>query len=89
MAFTDGTVTDMAVVATLVPNEKKRRRKWRLFVLIGIDWQPKTVYRCYRHRFAIKASYRILRRVVPIASPHSLPVSDLRFPTQTFYRKAL
>lgn len=62
--FTDGTVAEMAVVATLVPNkEKKRRRKWLLFVLIGIDWKPETVYRHYRFRFAIEASYRILRRV--------------------------
>lgn len=62
--FTDGTVAEMAVVATLVPNkEKKRRRKWLLFVLVGIDWKPKTVYRRYRFRFAIEASYRILRRV--------------------------
>ena len=36
--FTDGTTVDMAVVATLVPNkEKRRRRKWLLYVLIGID----------------------------------------------------
>lgn len=62
--FTDGTVADMAVMATLVPSkEKKRRRKWLLFVLIGIDWKPETVYRRYRFRFAIEASYRILRRV--------------------------
>jgi len=62
--FTDGTVVDMAVVATLVPNkQKKRRRKWVLFVLIGVDWNPKTVYRRYRFRFGIEASYRILRRV--------------------------
>jgi putative transposase len=62
--FTDGTVVDMAVVATLVPNkQKKRRRKWLLFVLIGVDWKPKTVYRRYRFRFGIEASYRILRRV--------------------------
>lgn len=62
--FTDGTVAEMAVVATLVPNkEKKVRRKWLLFVLIGVDWNPKTVYRRYRFRFAIESSYRILRRV--------------------------
>jgi hypothetical protein len=62
--FTDGTTAEMAVVATLVPNkQKKRRRKWLLFVLIGIDWTPKTVYRRYRSRFGIEASYRILRRV--------------------------
>jgi hypothetical protein len=62
--FTDGTTVDMAVVATLVPNkEKRRRRKWLLFVLVGVDWKPKTVYRRYRFRFGIEASYRILRRV--------------------------
>jgi putative transposase len=62
--FTDGTTADMAVVATLVPNkEKRRRRKWMLFVVIGIDWKPKTIYRRYRFRFGIETSYRILRRV--------------------------
>ena len=62
--FTDGTAVEMAVVATLVPNkEKKRRRKWLLFVVIGIDWEPKTIYRRYRFRFGIESSYRILRRV--------------------------
>lgn len=62
--FTDGTVADMTVVATLPFNkQKQRRRKWLLFVLIGIDWQPKTVYRRYRFRFGIEASYRILRRI--------------------------
>ena len=54
----------MAVVATLTPNKEKRlRRKWLLFVLIGLDWMPKTVYRRYRSRFGIETSYRILRRV--------------------------
>jgi putative transposase len=62
--FTNGPTVDMVVVATLVPNkEKRRRRKWMLFVTIGIDWQPKTVYRRYRFRFGIETSYRILRRV--------------------------
>ena len=62
--FTDGTTADMAVVATLVPNkEKRRRRKWMLFVVIGLDWKPKTIYRRYRFRFGIETSYRILRRV--------------------------
>ena len=62
--FTNGITVDMAVVATLVPNkEKRRRRKWLLFVVIGIDWKPKTIYRRYRFRFGIEASYRILRRV--------------------------
>lgn len=62
--FTDGTCVEMAVVATLVPNkDKQRRRKWLLFVLIGLDWRPSTVYRRYRTRFGIETSYRILRRV--------------------------
>ncbi|GIV76725.1 MAG: hypothetical protein KatS3mg050_1119 [Litorilinea sp.] len=62
--FTDGTTVDMAVVATLVPGKDKvRRRKWLLFVVIGLDWAPKTIYRRYRFRFGIEASYRILRRV--------------------------
>ena len=62
--FTDGTSAEMAVVATLVPDKnKKRRRKWLLFVLIGLDWHPKTVYRRYRYRFGIETSYRIMRRV--------------------------
>lgn len=62
--FTDGTTAEMAVVATLVPNkDKRRRRKWMLFVVIGVDWKPKTIYRRYRFRFGIETSYRILRRV--------------------------
>lgn len=62
--FTDGTTVDMAVVATLVPGkEQKRRRKWLLFVVIGLNWDPKTIYRRYRTRFGIETSYRSLRRV--------------------------
>lgn len=62
--FTDGTTAEMAVVATLVPGkDKKRRRKWLLFVVIGLDWKPKTIYRRYRYRFGIESSYRILRRI--------------------------
>lgn len=62
--FTTGLTVEMAVVATLVPGkDKKRRRKWLLFVLVGVDWKPQTVYRRYRLRFGIESSYRILRRV--------------------------
>lgn len=62
------TTAEMAVVATLVPGkDKKRRRKWLLFVVIGLDWKPKTIYRRYPGapwaRFGIESSYRILRRV--------------------------
>jgi putative transposase len=62
--FSDGTQSSMAVVATLVPGKNgKRRRKWLLFVTLGIDWKPKTVYRRYRRRFGIETSYRMLRQV--------------------------
>jgi hypothetical protein len=62
--FTDGTLADMAVVATLVPDKHmKRRRKWQLFVVLGLNWQPHKVYQRYRSRFGIESSYRILRRV--------------------------
>lgn len=62
--FTDGTSVEMAVVATLVPDKtKKRRRKWLLFVMLDLDWTPQQVYQRYRLRFGIETSYRILRRV--------------------------
>ena len=62
--FTDGTTVEMAAVATLVPGKNKvRRRKWLLYVVVGLDWEPKTIYRRYRTRFGIEASYRSLRRV--------------------------
>lgn len=62
--FTDGTTVKMAVVATLVPDKhKKQRRKWLLFVVLGLDWKPQKVYQRYRFRFGIESSYRILRRV--------------------------
>jgi hypothetical protein len=42
--FTDGTTVEMAVVAKLVPGKnKKRRRKWLLFVVVGLDWKPATI----------------------------------------------
>lgn len=62
--FTDGTTVEIAVVATLVPDKhKKRRRKWQLFVVLGLDWKPHKIYQRYRSRFGIESSYRILRRV--------------------------
>jgi hypothetical protein len=62
--FTDGTPVEMAVVATHVPDkDKKRRRKWQLFVVLGLDWMPQKIYQRYRFRFGIESSYRILRRV--------------------------
>lgn len=62
--FTDGTCVDMAVVATLPPGKSgKRRRKWLLFVVIGLDWSPRKVKRTYRRRFGIECSYRHMRQV--------------------------
>ncbi len=62
--FTDGTSVEMAVAAKLPPDKhKKRRRKWLLFVVIGLDWDPQTTCRHYRSRFGIESTYRILRRV--------------------------
>lgn len=67
--FTDGTEVDMAVVATLPPGRNgKRRRKWLLFVLIGLDWTPKVVMRRYRRRFGIECSYRQMRQVRVVSS---------------------
>ena len=67
--FTDGTEVDMAVVATL-PRGKdgKRRRKWLLFVVIGLDWSPKTIMRCYRRRFGIESTYRQMRQLRVVSS---------------------
>lgn len=62
--FTDGTPAELAVVAKLVPTKAgKLRRKWLLFVVIGLDWKPQTIGRCYRFRFGIESSYRLLRQV--------------------------
>ncbi len=62
--FTDGTVADVALVATLPPGrDGRRRRKWLLFVVIELDWSPQTIKARYRRRFGIECSYRQGRRV--------------------------
>lgn len=63
--FTDGTTARLALVDTRVPDPKTRRkqRKWLAFVLVDLDWTPHQVYRKYRRRFGIEASYRLLRQV--------------------------
>lgn len=62
-AFTDGTLAQLAAVATLVPDKSgQRRRKWVLFIVIHLDWAPHKIYHEYRRRFGIECSYRILRQ---------------------------
>ena len=61
--FTDGTTVQAVVVVTLVPDATgKKRRKWLLFVMLGLNWSPRQVYQRYRRRFGIEASYRLLRQ---------------------------
>jgi putative transposase len=63
-AFTDGTLANLAAVATLVPDKSgQRRRKWVLFIVIHLDWSPHKIYDEYRRRFGIECSYRLLRQV--------------------------
>ncbi|MBK8022978.1 MAG: transposase [Chloroflexi bacterium] len=45
------------------PKTKRKQRKWLAFVLVSLDWTPQQVYRKYRRRFGIEASYRLLRQV--------------------------
>jgi hypothetical protein len=67
--FTDGTVADLALVATLPPGKDgQRRRKWLLFVVIGLDWSPKKVMKRYRRRFGIECDYRQMRVMRVVSS---------------------
>lgn len=62
--FTDGTQANLALLATLVPDKtKRRRRKWLAFIVIELDWSPSKIYRRYRRRFGIECSYRLMRSV--------------------------
>jgi putative transposase len=63
--FTDGTFAQLVLVDTRVPDPKTKRkqRKWLAFVVVNLDWTPQQVYRKYRRRFGIEASYRLLRQV--------------------------
>jgi hypothetical protein len=62
--FTDGTVAEVAMVATLPRGrDDRRRRKWLLFVLVELDWSPQTCKSRYRRRFGIECSYRQGRQV--------------------------
>jgi hypothetical protein len=61
--FADRTTVDVVAVATLVPDKTgHKRRKWLLFVVLGLDWTPAQVYRKYRRRFGVECSYRLLRQ---------------------------
>lgn len=64
-AFTDGTTARLALVDTRVrdPKTRRKQRKWLAFVLVNLGWTPRQVYRKYRRRFGIEASYRLLRQV--------------------------
>jgi putative transposase len=62
--FTDGTVAEVALVATLPPGaDGQRRRTWLLFVVIELDWSSRQIMARYRRRFGIECSYRQGRRV--------------------------
>jgi hypothetical protein len=63
--FTDGTHAPLVLVDTRVrdPKTKHKQRKWLAFVRVNLDWTPQQVYRKYRRRFGIEASYRLLRQV--------------------------
>ncbi len=63
--FTDGTTARLVLVDTRVydPKTKRKQRKWLAFITVHLDWAPRQVYRKYRRRFGIEASYRILRQV--------------------------
>jgi hypothetical protein len=62
--FADGTAVRLALVATLVKDKSRRkRRKWVAFVLVEVHWSPQQVYQKYRRRFGIEGSYRMLRQV--------------------------
>ncbi len=71
--FTDGTTVDMAVVLTQ-PRGKdgRRRRKWLLYVTIGVSWPPQKVKRRYRLRFGIETSYRQMRQLRVFSTSRNL-----------------
>jgi len=62
--FTNGTISTIAMKASLVPDKTgKKRRKWLAFIVILLDWSADKVFEEYRRRFGIECSYRILRRL--------------------------
>jgi IS4 transposase len=58
--FHDGTLTRAAVVPTRPVHQFTRRRhlKWRVYLLIHLDWSAHKASQRYRRRFAIESSYR-------------------------------
>lgn len=62
--FTNGTISTIAMKASLVPDKTgRKRRKWLAFIVILLDWSADKVFEEYRRRFGIECSYRILRRL--------------------------
>jgi hypothetical protein len=62
--FTNGTISTLAMKASLVPDKTgKKRRKWLAFIVILLAWSADKVFEEYRRRFGIECSYRILRRL--------------------------
>lgn len=63
--FSDGTTTQLAVVATLKRQRStgRSKRTWLVFIVIHLDWAAKKVQQRYRRRFGIEASYRQLGQV--------------------------
>lgn len=62
--FSDGTQVRLALVETRVPGKSgRKRRKWLVFVLVGLNWTPPQVYAKYRRRFGVECPYRLLRQV--------------------------
>lgn len=59
--FTDGTPARLALMPARVPDRTGRRHlKWRVFVVIHLDWSVKKVAQRYRRRFGIESTYRQL-----------------------------
>lgn len=62
--FRDGTTAKICCVRTKVPDSQGRQRlKWLLYVIINVDWKPRTIKKRYRRRFGIEASYRQMRQL--------------------------
>lgn len=59
LTFTDGSTTNLAIVATLKhePKTGKSKRIWLAYIVIHLDWSARRVQQRCR-RFGIESSYR-------------------------------